>query len=681
MTFRVLSGNQQMKTARCLLSVLCFGSAMVLMPHAAVAEKTADIQEITIIGSQRYQSAPSINQVSNDWLEAVGGATLGQQLIKLPGVHIQTNSRGETLFYSRGSGERQVALFFEGAPLNVPWDNRFDLAAFPTALIGSIRYRPSARTLEYGPNSAAGGLNLLLGQLTDKEQIDAELSVGQRGYQALESAYRQRFDRLSLNVGLTWRGYDAQPLSGDANLPYNQGSDGSRTNSFNDQMGIASNLTYDLNLDWQVGVSVLYVETDKGVPPEGHLDGIIDEARYWQKPKTDVTMLIANTSGQYENLAVKASGWYQAYKEHIYAYQSVAYETLDEISIGEGDTFGARLSLALTAGNVEVDFYNQFSVTDHDKYDGLLSLADKTNPENFEQNLYSTGLSAIADMGSQSQFSAGLGYDRQGLPITGFKNASTSFDMLTAFAGVDTAISNTVRLDVGFTQKGRFPTMRELFDGALNRFLLNADLTPETVRMFDATMEFKQDDYRLAVVPFYKEIKDTISQENVVVDGDRKRRRVNLKGSDVLGLELSAQWQPQPSLTVSASATMLDYSIRHDEGEVKRRPIEIPQTVLWLGTHFDGETLASPLNMFFAGVELYHRGGVYSPDIYGDIVKLPSGQTINLKAGLHLDKINPNLKGLDFYVSLDNVFDSLIIPQSGLPEAGRWFRSGLKFTY
>ena len=62
----------------------------------------------------------------------------------IPGGFIQTNSRGESLLYLRGAGERSIALFFHGMYFNIPWDNRVDLSLIPTDIIGNLRISSGA---------------------------------------------------------------------------------------------------------------------------------------------------------------------------------------------------------------------------------------------------------------------------------------------------------------------------------------------------------------------------------------------------------------------------------------------------------------------------------------------------------------------------------------------------------
>ena len=93
----------------------------------------------------------------------------------IPSAVATTNSRGETLVYVRGVGERQTAVLLDGAPLTVPWDRRLDLALVPAGVIGRLDLVRGPASLVWGPNTTGGALDLVpralgsTGQITELE--------------------------------------------------------------------------------------------------------------------------------------------------------------------------------------------------------------------------------------------------------------------------------------------------------------------------------------------------------------------------------------------------------------------------------------------------------------------------------------------------------------------------------
>lgn len=670
-----------MKSKASIMSLLSFVSSMALLPAVAQAEKIAvdQLQDIIVTGSRSKQETLTVTTIDQDLLNLTMNTSLDTQLVKLPGVYVQTNSRGETLFYSRGSGERQVAIFFEGAPLNVAWDNRFDISTVPSSMISSISYDPSMRYLGYGPNSAAGAVNLLLNDTDQQGAGKLNVAIGGKGFQTIDGSYGKKVDDLSIQGGLAFLGHDDYPLSGDANIPFNQQSDSSRTNTYKDQTGLAVRFGYDISENWKIGASALMISADKGVAPEGHLEDPAD-ARYWQKPDNDVSMIILNSRYNTGQVYIQGSAWYQNYQEQIDAFTSDVYDVLDERELNKGNSYGARWTTGYEAENWDVSMFSQLSHADHDKITGEIFQVAERELEEFSETLSSTGLTGTFDMGANSRIAVGVGMDKKDFDKTGTKENVGGFTQYTGFASYYTEINDYWSLNAGFSQKGRFPTMRELYDGALKRFLINPALKPEQSRMFDFELSYKQSNYSISVTPYFKSIDDTITQERLDVDGVQKRRRINIKGSRVLGFEVSADWQLTKSFSLMGAVSALDYNIR--DAEAGQKPIEIPTSMIWLAAQYDGAKEGVGYGQaLFGGVEYYKRSKVWSPNANGDAEKIPSGHQVNFKAGVHLGYFSQQFKGADVYFAVDNLFDELMMPQYGLPAPGRWIKMGVSYSF
>lgn len=172
----------------------------------------------------------SVWRVSLAELAVSDAVSLSEIAASLPGVSVQTNSRGETLFYPRGSGERQVAVFLDGALLTVPWDYRYDLDLLPLAALGGITLIPGNASVLYGTNVAAGVLSLhsrLLahpGRLTELSLWGAPASI------QTSAVHLAHTGRVAYTIGAGYAYRKDMPMP-DANLPYNQLDPDLRTNT------------------------------------------------------------------------------------------------------------------------------------------------------------------------------------------------------------------------------------------------------------------------------------------------------------------------------------------------------------------------------------------------------------------------------------------------------------------
>jgi iron complex outermembrane receptor protein len=102
----------------------------------------------------------SVFQLNYKNIEEADANNLFELTKYIPSVKPQTNSRGESLIYLRGSGERQISLFFDGVPLNIPWDNRIDLSLIPTDAVGGLSITKGIPSVIYGANTLAGVVNV-----------------------------------------------------------------------------------------------------------------------------------------------------------------------------------------------------------------------------------------------------------------------------------------------------------------------------------------------------------------------------------------------------------------------------------------------------------------------------------------------------------------------------------------
>ena len=124
-----------------------------LMSHELAAIVVGGGQEATVV-------AKTVQKVQLARIARQDAADVAQIMRLIPAAHTQTNSRGETLVYLRGAGERQVALFFEGALLNVPWDNRVDLSFIPSTVVGGMQVAKGVPSVLFGTNVLGGAVNL-----------------------------------------------------------------------------------------------------------------------------------------------------------------------------------------------------------------------------------------------------------------------------------------------------------------------------------------------------------------------------------------------------------------------------------------------------------------------------------------------------------------------------------------
>jgi iron complex outermembrane receptor protein len=240
--------------------------------------------------------------------------------------------------------------------------------------------------------------------------------------------------------------------------------------------------------------------------------------------------------------------------------------------------------------------------------------------------------------------------------------------------GLGYRASGPWHLRVSAGRKTRFPTMRELFGEALQRFLINPDLKPESSVLAELGLGWRSGSWRAELVPFASFTSNTIDQRSVLVPGERRprRQRINLRGSRVLGVQATAEGSILRDLLVSAHLTL----------SRPRRLKDDPRDPVYLSEKPDGLARLSvayvPARGVTAELEASYRGRAYSLDENNAFVPLPRSLVLNARLGYTIAVAGD--RSLEVFGRVDNVTDELVVPQLGLPDPGRSFHGGVKVS-
>jgi iron complex outermembrane receptor protein len=215
----------------------------------------------------------------------------------------------------------------------------------------------------------------------------------------------------------------------------------------------------------------------------------------------------------------------------------------------------------------------------------------------------------------------------------------------------------------------RFPTMRELFGEALNRFLVNPDLQPESAWSGEVGLEHNGTSLSGELTAFFNRTFDTIDRRNVVVDGDRKRQRINLDGSRVAGVEAVGSARPTRGLRLDGHLTWMRTRTLND-GET----LFFAERPEWIGTLTS--TYRFRMGLSLVGQVVY-TGTAYSLAEDNTFVKLPTSTVLNTRVGyrFRLGDAMPEV-----FARVDNLTDERVLTQLGLPGPGRELVAGLNLS-
>ncbi|MEM8557341.1 MAG: TonB-dependent receptor plug domain-containing protein [Bacteroidota bacterium] len=633
--------------------------------------KRYDLQEIAIQGTERVDGRiATVQRVTLAVLKQEAAPSVAEVAHHVPGAHTLTNSRGETLLYLRGAGERQTALFFDGALLNIPWDNRLDLSAVPAGLVGGLTVAKGASAVEYGANVLGGAVNLTSPALDgDGRYTELDVLYGTQSTVQANATHYGRSGRFGYAGLLSATRQSGLPLAQDADLAFSQTDDALRTNTDRRMVSGLIRGTYDFERGPQIGFTLLHVDATQGVAPEGHVP--TDEARLWRYPLWRYTMGIASAQGRWGATTWKATSWLSAFDQTIESHGSLAYDAPLERQDDADRTAGLRVTAArpLGPGTLRLALNGLTSV--HRQRDQEVA-AEAIAPElEYQQHLASLGGSYTHPLGRGWQATLGGSYDVMGLPQTGDKPARDPFTALSVIGGVRYASPVTGwRAHASVGRKTRFPTMRELFGEALNRFLVNPTLAPESAWLAEVGVGLERGLFQIEAVPFLTVTANTIDQRSVTVGAQRLRQRINLDGSYVLGIEAVARTRFARYWSLGGHLTAMRARQRSAES------LRLSETPAAVGTLTLRYTSPKGLDALVAA---RHRGTAVSLDPGNCLVTLPATTTFDARLGYRL--LRSAERSAEVFVRGDNLANVAPQYQLGLPGPGRTVRAGLTVSF
>ena len=619
------------------------------------------------------------------------GAPLDPVLRQVPFLLLRQNSRGESELSVRGSDSRQAAVLLDGLPLTLGWDHRGDPSLLPATGVQAVRVVRGLSTLLQGPNVLGGvvehttagagparaGLRLATGadhvsgrSVTAGATLPGATRAGQLVARAA-GGYRRR-DGVALSRTAAGDGGAADPGRDDAGEL--------RTNSDLRQADGFASVRLDGAGGRYVGLTASGYAARRGVPPELHLA----QPRLWRYP--DASRVLAGLSAGSGAVAtplgrarVEASAGLNAGDVRIESFASRAYATVVAREAGRERTGTARAlgALALPGGG-EV---RAAATGARVRYDERL---DEGPTSRYEQRLTSLGAELQLPARGQTTLAGGAAYDRATTPQTGARPSLGALGAWGWRAGVTTlALTPAASVHAAVSRRARFPALRELYSGALDRYEPNPALRPErllggevgaTVVGGPATRA----GLSLQGVAFHHRLHDAVVR---LATADGRFRRENRDELRTSGVELLAGWDAAAAGGPAGLAVTADLAVqrarvrdraagseRHAEHQPARRgsvvaAVPLPfavrgaATARWVGRQYCTTPDARH------ALRLAGRGAADAA-LTRDVALARGAGAL--------------LRVLRATVAVDNVTSAAVYDQCGLPQPGRTVRAGVE---
>jgi len=622
-------------------------------------------------GSQKIQPT-KIKEIKYHEIKEQDAVNMQDLNAIIPGGFIQTNSRGESLLYLRGAGERSIALFFDGMYFNIPWDNRVDLSMIPTDIIGNLKISSGANSVLYGANVLGGAVNITTTERDDDGlggNVGLQLGEGGRKYSNVKLEGKD--GKLNYIGNLSFLTRDGLKAPKDNSYDFNLEEDQELiTNSYSERITAYIRGEYEINEESKIGASFNHINGEQGTIPENYPNGIT--RRFWKYPEW--LRSIATVNGEFilsEEISVKGAIWVDKFNQTIEDYKTINFAELNEKQYDEDITTGIRVNLSANlTENDKLNFaINGFTTNHTEEIDDLQG---ESSINEYAQTTSSFGLEYKRFLGDWV-FTLGSSYDRFDIGKAGvFTEAEgSSFDDIAAVAGVTYKLSETTNLFANLGKKSRFPTLRESYSAALGKFVVNPDLKPESGLITEIGVDYMGEDLDATVSLFANNYTDLIAQSSVPGDTLLRKQRVNLDEASIVGAEILVKYYVTYDFDLTGHFTFMNS--KGTVGGIEQNLEYRPEIIAFLQADW----------RVYGGIDLLAEvdlmGNQYGiSDEIGDLVPIEATTLLNFRMS-YKTVYNNNIYTI--FIRANNFLDQARLNKVGITSPGRMIYGGVNVAF
>ncbi|MBM3320499.1 MAG: TonB-dependent receptor [Candidatus Eisenbacteria bacterium] len=594
----------------------------------------------------------------------------------LPSTKVNFNSRGEALFMIRGASERHAGVFLDGIPLVIPWDERADLSMIPLEAIAGARATRGVESALDGPNILAGSVRLEPFELT-RTGYRTRLSVraGEAGALSVQGSHAARQGPWHGLLAVARRERAAFLVPAGYDPPYHQNETRARMNSDLEQLSGLLRGGLDLPGGGRVRLLLLASDGSKGVPPETHTE----DARFWREPLVRRLSIGASAMlpfGRSREWTIEASGSSDFLRQEIRSFDDASYTT-PALALGTSYETGRNRSeqgaarlLRRKEDGISFALQGMFRRARREE-----TLEVDGPVDRYAQNLGSAAGEIAVPRGMWS-LRIGGGYEAASTPETGDKPARGTSEAPVLHARLERTIGGKALLYASASRRSRFPSLRELFSGALGRFVPNPDLGPERQDLWESGFSSRGDRFDATLAFFESRLQDGIERV-VLPGGEGLFQRVNVTEIRARGAEAVLTLRPFAGAALSADHLILH--VRSKEDGVFRAPVEDRPD--YLSTIAFSIDRASGLGFSLETIAVGPRWSADAADAIDGRTRLGANARWNLRASYRRFRTPPSRGDAEIFLRVDNLFDRRVEAEVGLPEAGRILSGGIKLGF
>jgi iron complex outermembrane receptor protein len=400
----------------------------------------------------------------------------------------------------------------------------------------------------------------------------------------------------------------------------------------------------------------------------------VSDPRYWRYPAItrSLTVLSAGSGPRQAPWGgasrVQASFGLDAGRTEIDAFDAIDYASLASAEDGKQRTLSLRATASQTLGrNADL----RLGVTSSElTYDETLTPGGTSR---YRHRLWSVAGETVVRLPLEGgglldeiDVALGLAYDRSTNPRSGGRPGVPALDEPGARAGLSALFGDgAVTVHASVNRRARFPSLRELYSGALDRFTPNPELRPEQLLATEAGVTLRDGRGQLQLVTFAQRLDDAVVR---IREGGRFKR-VNQEGLRSRGVELIGS-RRFGDFSLGANFTAQSAELL-DPGAALDHPENLPEL---------SGSLRAELRLPRAvrlGASVRHTGEQFALDPDTDrLATLEAGTTVDLDLGREwrIGSASGWATTLRTTIAADNLAGAAVHDAYGLPGPGRLFR-------
>lgn len=655
-----------------------------------------EIQEVNILGKEKNDGP--IHKIDAKLIQDFNKTNVVDAVNLLPGVSItQMGARNEGSILVRGFNSLRTPVFYDGIPIYTPYDGNFDLSRFTTFDINSISVEKGLVSIQYGPNTMGGAVNIVSRKPTKALDIDGQSGVGFADGTGVNSYF------TTLNIGTRQNKYyvmgSASLLKVDNYLISRKfektelQSSLERVNSESMDVRLSAKFGYTPNKTDEYSFSILSQNADKNISPSALKTG---NSNWRDYPVYDKTSMYVKTRTLVVNKTfLNFTGYYDTYYNKMKQYDDNTYTLLNKnssfSSVYDDYSLGGILNLTTEAVKnnvITLSVNNKFdSHKEHNEEIAANTVSGQKlkagEPiQNYRDNTFFVGLEDVVTINSYLKAVVGASYNsRDNIKAqeygthyqTGEKNVLYDFPKGSdnAFDYKGGLILEPVKnhlITLSASKRSRFASQKERYSSRLGSQVPNPDLKSEYTWAYDVTYSARIDDkFNYEVSGFINNIKDAIFARTVgaLDNGNPISQNVNIGKAIFQGYELAFGYNPIKNVTLGANYSYIDMKDKTEGSNEKF--VDVPNHKMMAYTKLEVTKLRSTLN---ANVEFYGKRYTTST---GD--QAPEFTLVNAKLSVNI------IKGVNFDFGVRNLLDRNYYLSYGYPKEGRSFITALSYHF